>query len=160
MTKIRLSQYDRLQALVRNAQYQEDYNRYSRGKVSYEECQKLIEKWEVPYLFDPQEVKKWWWFKEAYQDAAFFPSPVKVIPHEKEKTLRKVGKKWVAIPDEEIVMSKVSKKTMKKRLSQLNKKLPLEEIMPVHRIDFTPHLEKGHYLTLKIDLWAKKEEIL
>ncbi len=145
MTKIRLSQYDRLQALVRNAQYQEDYNRYSRGKVSSEECQKLIEKWEVPYLFDPQEVKKWWWFEEAHQEAAFFPSHVKVIPHGKTKHYMIQGKKRLAVREEDLLARKASRK--KKGLFH-------------HQVDFTPHLEKGCYLTLKIDLWAKKEEIL
>lgn len=85
---------------------------------------------------------------------------MQAIPHEKEKTLRKIGKKWVAIPDKEIVMSRVSRKTMKKRLSQLNKKLPLEEIMPVHRIDFTPHLKKGRYLTLRVNLTETKKKLI
>ncbi|MFQ5861491.1 MAG: hypothetical protein ACE5IC_00025 [Candidatus Brocadiales bacterium] len=137
---------------MRHPEYGQDYNHVITpdGSVKdQKEYERIIKKWNLPFLPDPHKVKRsayegGAWSEEIFQAGDVLSGAVKVIPHQMGKRLKKTGKKWVEVPFDELVA--IKRKKGRKH--------------PERQIDYTPHLEKGRYLTLKVDLWATRKEIL
>lgn len=161
-TKLKLSKYDRIQAIIRCPQFLKEHKFIQSIKVKETNPDHwlylgFLARWGIEcYAFD--DLFKMAQLSEKVFNSIYPLNPVKVVSPErwKEPWLRE------ELKGQRLLRGREATKPKNKPISPKQSKALLRKLLtPKERNTFfTSHLEDGCYLTLRIDLRAERKEIL